>query len=133
MKADGYYYWTHNSGLQAQAVLYRIHKSKLPEDVSADFTGPGGELFFDPNRLSSDGTASLSSTSFSETGKYWAYGVSRSGSDWFTIYVRQTDTPHAGEAAATGQDDGKMEDVVRYAKFTGITWTHDDKGFFYQR
>lgn len=86
LKNDGYLYSSFNSGLLPQAPLYRIHKDKIPETVSETEEGPVGELFFDPNRLSKDGTASLSATSFSETGKYWAYGVSRSGSDWFTIY-----------------------------------------------
>lgn len=26
-----------------------------------------------------------------------------------------------------------MDDIVRYVKFSGLTWTHNDKGFFYQR
>lgn len=137
LKKDGYYYWSYNSGLQAQAVIYRTKKEDLPNTFPEQDNSAGGSLFFDPNRLSKDGTASLSSTAFSETGKYYAYGISRSGSDWFTIYVRQTDTPHAEqkdtEIPEGGQDDGRLPDVVRYAKFSGITWTHDDAGFFYQR
>lgn len=138
LKKDGYYYWSYNSGLQAQALIYRTKKSDLPDTFPDQDTSSGGSLFFDPNRLSSDGTASLSATAFSETGKYYAYGISRSGSDWFSIYVRRTDTPHKELAAeaeipAEGQDDGRLEDVVRHAKFSGITWTHNDAGFFYQR
>lgn len=89
LKNDGYLYSTFNSGLLPQAPLYRVHKDRIPESVPENQEGPIGELFFDPNRLSKDGTASLAATSFSETGKYWAYGVSRSGSDWFTIYGRR--------------------------------------------
>lgn len=29
-------------------------------------------------------------------------------------------------------DSNKLEDVVEFAKFTGITWDKDDKGFFYR-
>lgn len=49
--------------------------------------------------------------------------------------VRKTDSPHAAEVAANAEpgDEGRLEDVVRFAKFSGITWLHDDSGFFYQR
>lgn len=86
LKADGYYYYTYNSGLQAQAPFYRIKSSELPSSFPENQEGPGGELFYDPNRISKDGTASIALSAFSETGKYWAYGVSRSGSDWSTVY-----------------------------------------------
>jgi prolyl oligopeptidase len=117
LKGDDYYYYSFNSGLQAQAILYRIHKSQLPASIRETEEGPCGELFFDPNRLSTDGTASLASTSFSESGKYLAYGVSRSGSDWTTIYVRKTDSPHkvisAEDTRKEAEDDGRMSDIVR--------------------
>ena len=86
LKGDGYYYYTYNSGLQAQAPFYRIKASELPSSFPENQERPGGELFYDPNRISRDGTASIALSAFSETGKYWAYGVSRSGSDWSTVY-----------------------------------------------
>lgn len=39
--------------------------------------------------MSEDGTTALSSASFSEDGKYLAYGLSKAGSDWVDIKVRQ--------------------------------------------
>ena len=89
------------------------------------------ELFLDPNRFSKDGTAALSATAFSESGKLYAYGISRSGSDWFTVYIRQTESTHAA-ATDTTSDSGRLDDVVRFVKYSGITWSHDDKGFWYQ-
>lgn len=30
-------------------------------------------------------------------------------------------------------DDSRLPDEIRFVKFSSITWTHDSKGFFYQR
>lgn len=129
--ADEWYYFHWNSGLQNQYELRRIKVDDYAEAMKSEgdrTDGPPsapGELFFDPNKLSTDGTVSLSSSSFSESGRLWAYGVSVSGSDWFTIKVRRT------EGAFESQDDAlSLEDEVRFAKFTGISWTHDEKGAF---
>lgn len=76
---------------------------------------------------------SRSTSSFSEDGKYYAYALSRSGSDWNTIYVRETSSPHVS-TQAVGSDEGRLpNDVLRFVKFSGIGWTADSKGFFYQR
>jgi len=36
-------------------------------------------VFIDPNKLTADGTACIATASFSETAKYYAYGVQYSG------------------------------------------------------
>ncbi|GAA5975150.1 hypothetical protein JCM11641_004366 [Rhodosporidiobolus odoratus] len=131
LKGDGHYYFTYNSGLQAQPSIYRFpvgQETQTPKDGH-----PGGELFFDPNMLSKDGSVSRSMSSFSEDGKWWAYGLSRSGSDWSTLYVRPTTSPHS-TTQEIGQDPGRLPlDELRFVKFSGIGWTADSKGFFYQR
>jgi prolyl oligopeptidase len=71
------YYYYHNNGLQNQYTLY-----------SSNTVDGEVELFFDPNTLASDGTKALGATAFSKSGKMWAYGVSASGSDWQTIYLK---------------------------------------------
>ena len=43
--------------------------------------------FIDPNKLSPDGIISISTTAFSEDGRYFAYGLSEGGSDWITVHV----------------------------------------------
>ncbi|KAI0081447.1 hypothetical protein K474DRAFT_1587789 [Panus rudis PR-1116 ss-1] len=132
LKDDGRWYWYYNSGLQAQSVIYRSKDDKLP-DFSNE-KGPGGEVFFDPNLLSEDGTAALSATAFSRSGEYFAYGISRSGSDFYTVYVRPTSAPLASvEGKTVSHDDKRLSDEIRFVKFSSISWTHDSKGFFYQR
>lgn len=72
LKGDGYYYFSHNSGLQSQAPIYRVHESKVAQPDQ------NRELFYDPNLLSEDGTVAVNTASFSESGKYWAYALSKS-------------------------------------------------------
>ncbi|CAE6472035.1 unnamed protein product [Rhizoctonia solani] len=132
---DGHYYWNYNSGLQAQYVLFRSLDDKLP-NFGEDKDIPAGEVFFDPNLLAKDGTAALATSAFSKTGKYFAYGISLSGSDFCTIYVRETSIPFpspkfAGETRPGGA--GRMDDEIKYVKFSSIVWSPNDEGFFYQR
>lgn len=49
------------------------------------------EIFLDPNKLCNDGTVSLKTTSFTEDGQILAYGLSCSGSDWFTVYFKHVE------------------------------------------
>ena len=74
---DGKYYFSRNDGLKNQAVIYR---SSTPD-------GKDAEVFLDPNTLSDDGTVALTGLTMSHDGKYVAYTISRSGSDWTEIFV----------------------------------------------
>ncbi|KAG6390341.1 hypothetical protein SASPL_148074 [Salvia splendens] len=79
------------------------------------------EVLLHPNTLHDDGTVALSENAVSEDGKYLAYGNSSSGSDWVTIKVIKIDYKTT------------EPDVVSWVKFSGISWTHDGKGFFNSR
>lgn len=105
-KKHGKYYFYKNDGLQNQSVLY----------VQDSLEGEP-RVFLDPNKLSDDGTVALTGISFSHDGKYTAYTISRSGSDWTEIYVMDTET---------GQ---LLEDHILWAKFSGASWQGD--GFYY--
>ncbi len=106
----GRWFYTYNSGLQNQAVL-----------MTAESLAGEAKVLLDPNAMSKDGTTSLSDYSPSEDGKLIAYGVSEAGSDWNTIRVRDI---------ATGRD---LDDVVRWVKFSGVSWRKDGSGFYYSR
>ncbi|MGL5980300.1 MAG: prolyl oligopeptidase family serine peptidase [Phocaeicola sp.] len=105
-KKHGKYYFYKNDGLQNQSVLY------VQDSLNAE-----ARLFLDPNKLSEDGTVALTGMSFSNNGKYAAYTISRSGSDWTEIYLIDL---------ATGK---QMNDHIKWAKFTGASWQGD--GFYY--
>jgi prolyl oligopeptidase len=106
----GKWFFTHNSGLQNQSVL-----------KVADTPDGEGRLLLDPNTLSEDGTVALANFKPSEDGKLLGYSISRGGSDWNEILVRDV---------ATGKDTG---DHLKWVKFSGISWAKDGSGFYYSR
>jgi len=109
-KEGGRYFYEKNDGLQNQNVLYTV-------------TSLNGQpkVLLDPNKLSADGTVALSGYTISDDGRLMAYSLSASGSDWMEWKVRDVET---------GKD---LPDVIKWVKFSGASWTHDGKGFFYSR
>ena len=108
-KRQGKWYVYRNNGLQNQSVLYQM------DSPTADASKQ--RIWLDPNALSTDGTVALKGIYFSHNGKYMAYVISRSGSDWEEIYVKD---------CQTGRD---IDDHIVWAKFTSATWLGD--GFYY--
>ena len=105
-KHHGRWYFYKNDGLQNQYVMYVM-----------DQLGGMPRIFLDPNKLSTDGTVALQGVYFSNNGKYAAYTISRSGSDWQEFYVIDL---------KTGQ---LTTDHIEWAKFSGAAWQGD--GFYY--
>ena len=106
----GRYFFSKNTGLQNQSVLY---------------TGPTlpGETkpLLDPNTLSKDGTVAATGFDVTEDGKLLAYGLAVAGSDWQEWKVRDIET---------GKD---LTDDVQWVKFSSASWKKDGSGFFYSR
>jgi prolyl oligopeptidase len=109
-KEGGRYFYSRNSGLQNQNVLYTV--------ISLDAQP---RMLLDPNMLSADGTVALSGLSVSDDGKLMAYSLSTSGSDWQEWKVRDVEF---------GKD---LADDLKWVKFSGASWTRDSRGFFYSR
>ena len=107
---SGRYFFQHNNGLQNQNVFL------VAESLTAE-----PRVLLDPNTLSADGTVALAGTAISDDGKLMAYALATSGSDWTEWHVRDIDT---------GND---RPDDIKWVKFSGASWTKDNKGFYYSR
>ncbi len=108
-KEGDYYYFYKNDGLQNQAVLYR------QKGLDAK-----PEVFIDPNKMSKDGTASISVPSFSKNNKYAVYLEAQAGSDWEVAHVMNV------------SDKSLLKDELKFIKFSGTSWKGDE-GFYYSR
>jgi prolyl oligopeptidase len=105
-KEGDYIYYSKNSGLQNQAVLYRQKKG------SND-----AEVFLDPNTFSKDGTTSLAGINFSKDGSLAAYNISEGGSDWQKLII------------VDAVKKKNLDDTLDI-KFGAASWKGND-GFYY--
>ena len=104
----GRYFFSKNDGLQNQSVYYWTKSLEAEPKV-----------MLDPNVLAADGTTAVSGIRVSRDGKLLAYALSDAGSDWKRWKVRDIDS---------GKD---RADLIEWTKFTGVSWTPDNRGFFY--
>jgi prolyl oligopeptidase len=103
-----YVFFSLNSGLQNQSVLY------IQEGLDGT-----PEVLLDPNTWSDDGTVRLAAFSVSRDARFAVYGISHSGSDWQEYRVLDL----ASRAS--------LDDSIEWVKVSDIGW-HED-GFFYSR
>ncbi|GLC56852.1 hypothetical protein PLESTB_001156200 [Pleodorina starrii] len=113
-RAGNRWYYYHNSGLQQHYVVYGMSSLDSPPVV-----------FFDPNTLSADGTTALSDLQWTDDGSLAAYSLAKGGSDWNTIQVMRVSPSDAPPTP--------LEDTLEFVKFSSLSWTHDNRGFFYNR
>jgi prolyl oligopeptidase len=109
-KAGSRYFYSRNSGLQNQAVIY----------VTDSLNGTGRTLL-DPNTYRKDGTAAINGESVSWNGKLYGYAIAQAGSDWNEWRVRDVAT------------DNDLPDLIRWSKGSSVSWAPDDRGFYYSR
>lgn len=104
------YFYSYNTGLQNQHVIY----------VTADRKSPG-RVMIDPDTFSADGTVALVDARTTQDRRLVAYATAAAGSDWQTWKVMDV---------ATGRD---LPDEIRWSKFGNVSWLLDGSGFFYGR
>ena len=109
-KQGGRYFFSKNTGLQNQNVVY----------TTKNFSEPPRQLL-DPNVLAKDGTVALSGLDVTDDGKLAAYGLSTAGSDWQQWKVRNV------------SDSKDQSDFIDWVKFSEASWKKDGSGFFYSR
>lgn len=114
MRKGKWLFYYKNDGLQNQAVLYRTTDLHDPAVVALD-----------PNELTKDGTAAITSLAISNDGTQLAYGVSFGGSDRQEIHIRNLET------------GVNYPEVLHHCRFASIAWKQDEtgqaSGFFYNR
>jgi prolyl oligopeptidase len=99
-----------NSGLENQPALYVQDRRDTPARV-----------LIDPNAFSHDGIIAIVDQAPSPDGRYLAYAISVQGSAWREVHVRDV---------RSGQD---LSDELRGIKSSPLSWTKDERGFFYVR
>jgi prolyl oligopeptidase len=109
-KEGGRYFFSKNTGLQNQNVIYTT--TNLSEKLR--------ELL-DPNLLAKDGTIALGGLDVTDNARLMAYGLATAGSDWQQWKVRDV---------GSGKD---RTDLVDWVKFSNGSWKKDGSGFFYSR
>jgi prolyl oligopeptidase len=109
-KGGSHYFYTRNDGLQNQSVLWvREGAAGKPR------------ILIDPNGWASDGATALAEWMPSDDGRFLLYAVQDGGTDWRTLHVINT---------ATGK---RLDDEIRWVKFSSLAWKADGSGFFYSR
>src|SRR5205809_3569492 len=111
VKKGNRYFYTRNSGLQNQSVLF-----------FRDGLGGEAKQLIDPNGWSADGATALAEWNPSEDGKLLAYSIQDGGTDWRTVKVMDVAT-------------GKIRtDELKWLKYSGyVSWAKDGSGFYYSR
>lgn len=103
-----HYFYTHNTGVQNQAVLY---VAASPQER--------GRVLIDPNTFAADGSTVLRSTSFTEDGTLVAYTRAKGGADLTTLHVMEVGTGRI------------LPDTLPENRNAFGGWAPDKSGFYY--
>ncbi len=109
-KAGSRYFYSRNSGLQNQAVLF------VRDGLDAT-----PRMLIDPNTWAKDGATALAEWEPSEDGAHVLYGVQEGGTDWRVVRVLDVTTGRV------------LPDEIKWVKFSALDWAKDGSGFYYSR
>ncbi len=107
-RAGSRYFYYKNDGLQNQPILFMM-KSLQYVPMS----------YFDPNKISDDGTTAITQTVPSKDGRYMVFVLSNAGSDWNEVRIKEVSNMKT------------LPDKLGWVKFSNIAWK--DSGFYYSR
>jgi prolyl oligopeptidase len=110
VKQGGRYFYTRNTGLQNQNLLY------LRDGMAA-----APRLLIDPNSWSEDGTTAMAEWTPSKDGRHVLYAIQEGGSDWRVLKVLDVDSGRV------------LPDEIRWVKFSNLAWARNGSGFYYSR
>ena len=101
-------------------VVYKI-REKMSNKADKDHPEKTADVFMDPNTWAIEASLETDNMSWSKSGNTLIYSVTKKGSDWQQIYVRDTETMK------------DYSDELSWVKFGSYDFTAGEKGFFYNR
>lgn len=78
-------------------------------------------VLLDPNKLSEDGSISVSGVQYSRDGRLMAYKLKKNNADQATLYFMDV---------ASGEN---IPDKIEAARYASVNWVPDGSGFYYER
>lgn len=109
-KCSESYFWNEKKGNENQAVLY----------YKKGITGKPIELV-NPNKLDKSGLTSLDYWNVSKTGRYIAYGLSKSGDENSTLFIYDVNSKRI------------LREIIPNCRYANPRWLPDESGFFYTK
>lgn len=105
-----YLYVLASDGERPQPTLIRVPRA-----------GGETELVVDPLDEGADGLSALDWWAPSPSGRYVAYGISRSGDEKSTLFIRDM------------EEGRKLSEAIPGTRYSAVAWEREERGFFYGR
>ncbi len=100
-------------GVSDEKSIYYVRDLSNPEQPE--------RVLIDPNKLSEDGSISVSGVQYSRDGRLMAYKLKKNNADQATLYFMDVES---------GQN---LPDKIEAARYASVNWMPDGSGFYYER